>query len=186
MSETLVQRDSLQYLGILSDVFCELMRKAAASVEAESADDITPALVQCLQHVYTHGPSSIRKIARGLSVTVPAASQLVERLVQKDLVTREINKEDRRYANVRLTDEGKRVVREVRSRRSEWLESITENLSSERRRMLIDSLESFIENAIVSSGNADEACVHCGIDHLAFCVVGKTREAVKGELVGEF
>jgi len=185
MSQTVLPRDSVEYLEILSDVFAELVRKEAAQ-EDRSGSDITPSLVQCLEFIYLHGPSSIRKIASGLSITVPAASQLVERLVRKDLVTREHAREDRRLARVDLTEGGRRVVRRARSARATWLREILAQMPAERRAALVDSLEEFIRSALEARGNVDEACVRCGIDHLAFCIVNRAHISATGEPIERF
>ena len=181
----MVPRNSVEYLEILSSVFAELVRKEAVH-EVRSADDVTPSLVQCLQYIYLHGPSSIRRIAAGLSITVPAASQLVDRLVQKNLVTREHRPEDRRFAKVDLTDSGRTLVGEARAARMAWLREIAAKMPEDRRAALVNSLEEFIRAALEARGNVDEACVRCGIDHLAFCVVNKVRMSAAGEPVVEF
>jgi DNA-binding MarR family transcriptional regulator len=186
MSKTILPRNSVEYLEILSEVFVELMRKATTAQDAQRDDDITPSLIQCLQYVYLHGPSSIRKIATGLGITVPAVSQLVDRLVQRGLVTREHNKEDRRYASVSLTDEGKQVVLDARTSRLAWLRTILDRIPEDKRATLVDSLEEFIHTALETTGRVDEACVRCGIDHLAFCVVNKVHISSTGEPLGEF
>ncbi|MBI2844359.1 MAG: MarR family transcriptional regulator [Armatimonadetes bacterium] len=182
---TTLPRDSVEYLEILSDVFAEIVRRTAAR-EDHTAGEITPALVQCLQYIYLHGPSSIRKIGEGLSVTFPAASQLVNRLVQKNLVTREHSARDRRLARVDLTQEGRSVVSEARKARAEWLQTVLDNMSARERASLVDSLEEFIRAALDTSGRVDEACARCGIDHLAFCVVNRVHENRTGEQIDKF
>lgn len=186
MSSTILPKDSVEYLEILSGVFVELVRKAASTRESHGSDDITPSLIQCLQHIYLHGPSSIRRIATGLSITFPAASQLVERLVRKGLVTREEGKEDRRFANVNLTDEGRSAVMEARASRSKWLRDILDKMPEERREALVDNLEEFIRIALETTGSIEEACIRCGINHVAFCVVNKAKISKTGEPLGEF
>jgi DNA-binding MarR family transcriptional regulator len=186
MSQITLPRDSAEYLEILSDVFAEIVRKAAAARENHGAGEVTHSLAQCLGYIYLHGPSSIRKIAAGLSITVPAASQLVDRLVHKGLVVREHSREDRRLARVDLTDEGRAVVADARSARMAWLREILDRMSPERRSALVDSLEEFIRIALEAGGHVDEACVRCGIDHLAFCIVGRTHATTTGEPLEEF
>jgi DNA-binding MarR family transcriptional regulator len=177
MNQTTLARDSIEYLEILADVFAELVQKH----EFQASDDITPSLLQCLQFIYLHGPTSIRKIAAGLSVTVPAASQLVDRLVVKELVTREHSKKDRRCANVGLTDEGKVMILNARSLRSKWIKAIVERMTEDHREVLVNSMEEFIRLALETHGCIDDACIRCGIDHLAFCVVSKARVSITGE-----
>lgn len=186
MSQTTVPRESTEYLEILSDVFAELIRKAATTYETHGPGEITPSLAQCLQYIYLHGPSPIRKIAAGLSVSDPAASQLVDRLVQRNLVTREHSKEDRRLARISLTDEGLTLVEEARAARIQWLREILDKMPAERRSNLVDTLEEFIKLALEARGQVDEACVRCGIDHLAFCVVSRVHAQATGEPLEDY
>jgi DNA-binding MarR family transcriptional regulator len=181
----MVRRDSVEYLDILSQVFTGLTRRMPDQRTLES-EGITPALSQCLEFVYLHGPSTIGKIADGLSISLPAASQLVDRLVKKGLVTRETSIEDRRRARAWLTDRGRLVIMRVRSTRSLWLRHVLDRMPEDRRKMLIDNLEEFIRLAIEVNGSAGDACVHCGIGHLAFCIVNKTHISAAGEPLEEF
>jgi len=186
MSNAILPKDSVEYFEILAGIFAELVRKSSSARESQGSDDITPSLIQCLQHIYLHGPSSIRKIATGLSITFPAASQLVDRLVKKGLATREEGKEDRRFASVNLTDEGRAVVLEARAVRSRWLKDILDKMPGEKRRALVDNLEEFIMAVLETTENIEEACIRCGIDHLAFCVVNKAKITKTGEPLGEY
>lgn len=183
---TLVPRDSVDYLEILLEVFAEIVRRTTTGQENHAVGDITPSLVQCLQYIYLHGPSPIHRIATGMSMTLPGASQLVERLVQKRLVSRVHNPEDRRLARVELTDEGKAVVIEARSARSARLREVLDKMPAGQREALVNSLEKFIRLALESSGQVDEACARCGIDHLAFCVVNQAHVDSTGEPMEEF
>jgi DNA-binding MarR family transcriptional regulator len=186
MAQTLVPRESAEYFEILSEIFADFVHKSAPAHESNGSGDITPSLVQCLQYIYQHGPSSIRRIASGLSVSLPAASQLVDRLVQKELVTREHSLEDRRLAKVDLTKAGRQIVLGTRKARSEWLHDILDKMPEENKKALVKGLEEFVEVALESTGHFEEACAHCGIDHLAFCIVSKVRAATTGKPMEEF
>ncbi len=56
-------------------------------------------------------------------VSAPAMSNHVDRLERDGLVTRTPSPDDRRRVGLKLTDEGQRVLRRVRSRRTAWLVS---------------------------------------------------------------
>ena len=77
-----VSRDSSEYAEILAEIFIETMGKSTERQTCSDAD-ITPALMECLQYVYLHGPSPVHQIASGLEMTISGASQLVDRLVKK-------------------------------------------------------------------------------------------------------
>lgn len=169
-------RDSAEYAEMVAEVFVETMRKSVSKNASCVTDaEITPALTECLQYVYLHGPSPIRQIAAGLEMSLSGASQLVERLVKKNLVTRRDNEQDRRLTSVELTAEGEEHVRSTRQKRSEWFDAILEGMPHSQRKAFREGLEGFLRVALANEDNVDRACVRCGIEHTAFCVVSKVK-----------
>jgi len=174
-------KESLEYtehlLALLTDVLHEMITDRPLR---EVGGEITPSLAQGLQFVYQHGACSMRDVARGLSTTLPAASQLVDRLVKKEWVTRSDNKEDRRLSEIRLTDTGRRLAEAIRSKRVEGMSRILDRMDAGNRRALVESLESFIAAGIESADSALETCSHCGTDHTPECVLNELYRAATG------
>ncbi len=71
-------------------------------------------------------------------VSPPALTKHVDRLERDGLVTRTPSADDRRRVGLNLTDEGQRVLRRVRSRRTAWLASRLGELD-ERERTAIEA-----------------------------------------------
>jgi hypothetical protein len=117
---------------------------------------------------------------------MPAASQLVERLVRRELVTRQESDKDRRSARVELTGAGRELVARAREEREEWFRNIWEKLPSDSRTRLVECLEEFISVALTTEQDVDKACVKCGIEHLAFCILNKAHVAATGEPVESY
>ena len=185
--ENAVQRNSTEYVEILAEVFAEIVQKTVDSTYAtRPAADVTPALMECLHYIFLHGPSTVGRIAGGLSISLPAASQLVERLVRRELVTRQESVEDRRSARVELTARGRDLVAEARQERDKWFRNVCEKLPAESRTRLVEGLEEFISVALTTEQDVDKACVKCGIEHLAFCVLNKAHLAATGEPVESY
>jgi DNA-binding MarR family transcriptional regulator len=63
----------------------------------------------------------LRELAARERVSPPAMTKHVDRLERDGLVERRPSEEDRRRVGVTLTDEGQRLLRRVRSRRTAWL-----------------------------------------------------------------
>ena len=63
----------------------------------------------------------IRELAARERVSPPAMTKHVDRLERDGLVERTQSEDDRRRVGIRLTDEGQRLLRRVRSRRTAWL-----------------------------------------------------------------
>jgi DNA-binding MarR family transcriptional regulator len=172
-----IARGSSEYVELIADVFVETVRRAMAGAmccESEH-EEITPALMQCLQHVYLHGSSPVREIAAGLEISLSAVSQLVDRLVKRGLATRRENEEDRRLIEVDITDAGQELVRGMRERRSKWFESVVGSMDEESRSALLEGMERFLRIALAHEKNIDHACAKCGIQHAPFCVINEVK-----------
>lgn len=65
----------------------------------------------------------VRELAARERVSAPAMSNHVDRLERDGLVSRSPHASDGRRVGLTLTDEGKRMLRRVRSRRTAWLAS---------------------------------------------------------------
>ncbi|HET8528457.1 MAG TPA: MarR family transcriptional regulator [Gaiellaceae bacterium] len=78
----------------------------------------------------------VRELAVRERVSAPAMSKHVDRLERDGLVTRTPSADDRRRVGLRLTDEGQRVLRRVRSRRTAWLATRLKGLTDEQLRAI--------------------------------------------------
>lgn len=177
MEHSQVSRNSTEYAEIVAEIFSEMVQKSADKVMCceQDQEEITPSLMECLQYVYLHGPSPVSNIAHGLEISLSAASQLVERLVKKELVYRSEGEADRRLTHVTLTENGRDAVRKMRQRKSEWFDSIFQAMPENLRGSLRDGIEGFIHVALANEENIDSACVRCGMEHVPFCVINKVR-----------
>jgi DNA-binding MarR family transcriptional regulator len=64
---------------------------------------------------------SLAELAAEEGISPPALSGHVDRLERAGLIERVRSSEDRRRVGLRLTDEGTRLLRRVRARRTTWL-----------------------------------------------------------------
>jgi DNA-binding MarR family transcriptional regulator len=64
---------------------------------------------------------SLAELAAQEGISPPAMSGHVDRLERSGLLERVRSSDDRRRVGLRLTDEGERVTRRVRARRTTWL-----------------------------------------------------------------
>jgi DNA-binding MarR family transcriptional regulator len=84
---------------------------------------VSPEQVSLLVEVKYSPGVGVNELAARERVSAPAMSNHVDRLERDGLVTRTPSPNDRRRVGLTLTDEGKRVLRRVRSRRTAWLAS---------------------------------------------------------------
>jgi DNA-binding MarR family transcriptional regulator len=102
---------------------------------------VSPEQVSLLVAIkYTPGVG-VRELAARERVSPPALSNHVDRLERDGLVSRTPDTADRRRVGLTLTDEGQRVLRRVRSRRTAWLATRLRGLSSDE----LEAVEAAIE-----------------------------------------
>jgi DNA-binding MarR family transcriptional regulator len=75
---------------------------AAISKQPE-ASGLTMGQIKALVVIYHQGSSTVSDLATGIGVALPTASEMVERLVERGLVVREADPDDRRRVRLTLT-----------------------------------------------------------------------------------
>jgi DNA-binding MarR family transcriptional regulator len=102
---------------------------------------ISPAQVSLLVAIKYAPRIGVRELAARERVTPPAMSNHVDRLERDGLVSRTPSASDRRRVGLTLTDEGQRMLRRVRSRRTAWLATRLRGLSPEE----LEAVEAAVE-----------------------------------------
>jgi DNA-binding MarR family transcriptional regulator len=92
---------------------------------------VSPEQVSLLVAIKYSPGVGVRELAARERVSPPALSNRVDRLEQDGLVARTPSDDDRRRVGLTLTEEGQRVLRRVRSRRTAWLVTRLGRLSAE-------------------------------------------------------
>jgi DNA-binding MarR family transcriptional regulator len=132
------QTDTLSIADRLRPVLLQVGRELRR--EAREVG-VSPEQVSLLVAIkYTPG-IGIRELAARERVSAPALSNHIDRLERDGLVSRTPDTADRRRVGLTLTDEGQRVLRRVRSRRTAWLATRLRGLSPAE----LDAVEAAIE-----------------------------------------
>jgi len=130
--------DTLQVADRLRPVLLRVGRE----LRREARDvGVSPEQVSLLVAIKYAPGIGVRELAKRERVSAPAMSKHVDRLERDGLVTRTPSAEDRRRVGVALTDEGQRVLRRVRSRRTAWLSSRLGGLTDEQLRAIDAAIE---------------------------------------------
>ncbi len=72
--------------------------------------DLTTSQLRTLLHLYMKGTSRMTDVSAGLGVTMATATGIVDRMVERGLVVRESDPDDRRAVLARMSPEGEKVV----------------------------------------------------------------------------
>lgn len=112
---------------------------------------LSPSQINTLMRLYhcraTTGALGVSDIAASQDISVPAASQLVERLVQQGLLERAEASTDRRFKQVRLSTRGRALVEQGIAARLKWVEDLAASLDPAQRENLACALALLTEAA---------------------------------------
>ncbi len=122
----------------------------------EPAHDLTLHQLRVLFHLHYHGDRTMGQIAAKLQVSDPTATGVIDRLVERELVERAADPDDRRRVLVRLTASGREQVLGMRSAGAETVSAVFGNLSSTQREALLSALEP-VEALLTPPSHPEEA-----------------------------
>src|SRR4051812_39461855 len=103
-------------------------RRRRARHEAVDDGPLTIPQYQLLEPLLAGDALSVRDLAEQAGVQPPSATRMLDGLERAGFVTRSPSPRDRRMVDVRLTDEGRRVVRSRRKQIDEWRRRLYEAL----------------------------------------------------------
>jgi len=129
----------------LIDVFMHRSMRRFIHYARESG--LSMSMIGALFHLDKMGSSGVTDLGEHLGVTSAAASQMLERLVQQELIQRSEDPTDRRVKQIALTDKGCRVLEEGLRARQSWLDNLADNLSPEEKEQITDAMKVMIEKA---------------------------------------
>jgi DNA-binding MarR family transcriptional regulator len=116
----------------IADGLRPLLLRASRELRREAREvGVSPEQISLLAAVKYIPGIGVRDLAAMERVTAPAMSNHVDRLERDGLVARAPHKTDRRRVGLTLTDEGHRVLRRVRTRRTAFLASRLRELAPE-------------------------------------------------------
>lgn len=113
--------------------------------------ELSPGHVQVLISL-ARGPVSIGRLAEAAGVSQPAASQLVDRLVEHGVVERHHDEADRRVVLVDYVPEMRQVARGIVESRRERLEEVMRTLEDREFRAFVKGLRVLVRGFEASPG----------------------------------
>ena len=166
----------------VSDIFTRIITRVMSPDAGCPAEDITPVQLHAMRHIAQHGTCTVGCLAEGLSVTQPASTMLIDRMVKRELVRRDPGRSDRRQSELTLTPHGHDLLARVEAERTERLSGILDLMSPKERDAFIRSLEGFIAAALkFDRGAGEAACLRCGTEHTQDCIVNRLHRELSGE-----
>jgi len=97
--------------------------------------------IKVLGHLYRRGQCTVSDVAHALGISLPAASETIDKLVEEGMLTRHANPADRRQVLVELTAPAKKLGDEIHCARRAQLRAALELLEPHERPYFARSLE---------------------------------------------
>ena len=116
-----------------------VMRSVAAEMR-RSPLPLAPPQLGTLMRIAA-GACTVSELARHQAVSLPTMSRSLDMLVRRSLLERWVDAGDRRQTMVRLTDEGRRVVADVRRRSEQHVARILSGLPTDDRAQVLGALD---------------------------------------------
>lgn len=161
----------------IEDLF-SLFQQLLLSLDPPDAT-LTQAQGKTLHYLKRHPGCSVGEVAHCLGISNPAATKAIDRLVEKELVTRVENPGDRRTLIITLSEAGEAALAGFLGGRKEALDRILEKLRPEERRAFRRGLRAFMTAAFLDDHDRiSKTCLHCGDDHREDCLVNQAHLAL--------
>lgn len=124
------------------------MRNSMRSIfKFSKENDLSMPQLGALMQIHRMGTCNVSHIGTDLGVTSAAASQLLDRMVQQELIKRSEDPNDRRVKQHILTDKGIELLHEGFHASQKWLEDSVNTLTNEERQQTVIVLKRLIEKA---------------------------------------
>ena len=125
---------------VLVKLFNDIMNIEAKAIITPEFRDITKNDMHVIEAIGIGEPKKMTEIARQLSITTGTLTKSMNGLEKKSYVNRKRSEEDKRVVQISLTDKGVRAYHHHENFHKILIERVTQGLSEEEIRFLIDVL----------------------------------------------
>lgn len=130
----------------------------AALSDIGTAHGLTPAQVKVLLQLGARGQMTVGEIAAGLACSMPAASELVDRLVDAGHLVRASDPTDRRRVLIDATPASAHIAAELHALRQAQMRDALGRLAPEERPVFIKSLQALAAALTAGVDASDPPC----------------------------
>lgn len=124
---------------ILVELFNEILTVEKAALQSSPFSDLSITEMHVIENIGLSA-RTMTDVADQIGVTVGTLTTSINRLVNKEYVTRDRSKEDRRFVEIALTHKGKLAYRIHEAFHEEMVKYMIEELSNDDHKILISSL----------------------------------------------
>ncbi len=135
---------SVQLAEITSRLFSNCNEKESLFI---AKYDVSIVEFKCLSKLLDHTTLTVNHLAQKMSLTSSRVTRIIDKLVEKKLVSRVSGQHDRRIYNLSLTAKGKKITDELLKDHLRIHEEVLNNIPKKNHQQMITFLEQF-NNAV--------------------------------------
>jgi DNA-binding MarR family transcriptional regulator len=107
--------------------------------------DLSIGQLKSLFFISNRGTTSLGKLATALGVTPTNTTGIVERLLQREMITRTESPDDRRVLLLRTTEKGEALITGLRQKRREHMTELFNRFSDEEAAVMVKALKIMVK-----------------------------------------
>jgi DNA-binding MarR family transcriptional regulator len=147
------------HVGALAAHLRNSATRLAPLMRRQGDTGLTPPQLSGHTAIEQHGPITLGDLAERERVAPPSITKVVRTLVDRDLVVRVPDPDDRRVTRVAVTPAGQTLLDEVRQRKDLWLAARLAELDDDQRARLgaaLDVLDVLVRPGVPGGGSPDD------------------------------
>lgn len=125
----------------LHEHILEIQTKFLGSQKNRACDDLTLSQIHAVKTIHQLGQVSISELAQSLKVSLPSVSVMVDRLVEKGVLTRTRSTKDRRKVEVSIVPHVQEDIKKLEMAILEIFTDLVEKIGPETTQKWCDVLE---------------------------------------------
>ncbi len=124
----------------LLDVVPRVMRAVREQMRRHRTADLSVPEFRTLGFLSGHAGASLSDVADHIGLTLPSMSKMIDKLVERKLLTREFGTVDRRRMTLSLTGRGRAILQAARAPTQSFLAESLSRLSPEERAAVVKAM----------------------------------------------
>lgn len=178
-----MKKEFYNNLEKVSSLFMRVLTRQVTlrSLSESTEEDMSLSQLQCLCYLSNHSKSRLHEISAALSISSPAATKLISRLIRKGLVQNVPCAKDRRSSEIDLTEQGCCLIMEYHNCKSSKIEETLQRMEVSDRESLLNGMTKFISASLQDENSVQDACLHCGKEHDPNCIINRTHLLTTGK-----
>lgn len=153
-NESNVLKAEDECVALVLETVPHVMGVFRAEMRKHKPADMSVPQFRTLIYLHKHHGVSLSEVAEHMGLTLPSASKLIDGLVKKIFVAREVSPEDRRRATLSLTAEGQAALQRVRHDALAQMASMLATLNEDERIVMTHAMR--ILQRVVTPGREGE------------------------------